>query len=421
MIERTGRGPRIHRAAVIVVVALACLALFPPPLLDGLVTQLEIALATFGASAVLVITSPRPVRRVILPLPLLAVLLVMGASVLWSIARSQTVHDVAIDAVLAAAAILLVSCAELDALAAGVVGAGLFVLLWSAVIFAIDPSSALNPVGAFTGVYGNRNALAYMSLQSAAAALGLRGRTTRGRIMQWASVAALSLTVVATRSLTSIAVLLMVLAVVAFLTFYKSRVIVISLGAVCVAAIVYASLNFGPILASLGKGTTLNGRLPIWNALFPVIAERPVLGYGWTLSWPTDGPPSASVTHRLNGVVLYHAHNEVLNWVVTTGIVGALLVLVLYASIIVTGARLLRRTDPMGWWLLIGGLTLLLRGLTEISETTPQGWFVLSILAAATAVKLVGETRPFWAVQARPIPLTSVTSESASERPTAHE
>lgn len=404
---------RLHRAAAILVVAAVCLLLFPPPVLAGVMTQLEIALAAFGASAALVLTSPRPVRTFVVPLPLAALLLFMAATVLWSITRTQTIHDIAIVAVLSAAAIMLVACARLSDLALGLVVAGLLVVGWSLVALAVGMPYVLSPVGAFTGIYGNRNALAYFVLQSAAAAVALSPLTTRGRAAKWAAVAILSITLVTTRSVTSIAALVGLLLIVLVVAFARRRAVLITMGAVVVAAAAVALLNLGRILEVLGKGDTINGRVPIWEALLPVIAQRPVQGYGWMLAWPRGSQASEAVSKALDGVVLFHAHNEVINWLVTTGVIGALLVIALYVVLIATGVRLLLRGNSAGLWILTGGAALVLRGLTEISETSPQGWFVLSILAAAMALALADDPKPFWKRLALPLPLP--------ERPTAHD
>lgn len=397
------RPPLLLRAAPTVVVLLACIAFAPPLAIDGRLSHLEYALVALSLVLVLAMFSQQTLSRVPVPIPGVALLAVMAASTAVSYSRVDTVRDVLTFTVIALSALILVQISSLNALAVGVAMSGMILIVWGLVLLVVSPETVFTSTGALVGPYGNRNGLAYALLQSVPAALGMRLAWRTGAVAKGLVVVALSAGVVATTSKTALLALAALLAVAgAVVLIRRRRVFGIVIGGVALVAIAIGAANFGRILEAFGKGDTINGRTPIWEALLPLIGQRPVTGYGWSMAWPVQGPPSGDVRWRLNGITVYHAHNEVLNWLITTGVVGALLVLSIYVLVVWAGIKVFLHTElAAAAWIFLGVMVLLLRGLSDISETLPQGWFVLMILAAASAKYLpdtLSRPLPRWLV-----------------------
>ena len=409
------------RCAPTIVVALSCIAFAPPLAVDGRLSHLEYTLVTLGVVLLLALLKQRTGSRVPVPVFVLALLAVMAASTLWSSSRDDTVRDVLTFAVIALAALILVHIASLNALAVGVALSGVILLGWAAILILFGSPEVFTPAGDLLGPYGNRNGLAYALLQSVPAALAMRLAFRNGFVLKWIVVAALSVGIFATGSVTSLLVLVIAVVLGAGYVLLRWRRLFGLIYAGCgVIVLIIVALNVESLLGLLGKSETISGRIPMWAALVPLVALRPLTGYGWSLSLPVGAPPSVAIQESLNGVVLYHAHNEVLNWLITTGVVGAALVVGLYVLVIWAGIKIVRGPDVWAAsWISLGVIVLFLRGVSDISETLPQGWFVLMLLAAAAARYLPAATErriPRWLVVSIGVPRYSEPSERQTLR-----
>ena len=72
----------------------------------------------------------------------------------------------------------------------------------------------------------------------------------------------------------------------------------------------------------------MSGRSVIWHAVAPLIAQRPLGGWGWFIGWPTDMEPFASLVIRPDGTPTNQAHNAYVEAALTTGFVGAAMITV---------------------------------------------------------------------------------------------
>lgn len=385
------------RVALILTVAVSCIAFIPPLAFYGRMSNLEFALLTLGVVLLLTLLQPVPLTRVPIPTFVVALLVVMAASTLWSYSRAETVRDVLTFVVIALAAIVLVQIADLNSLAIGVALSGVILLIWCGILIVFGAESAFTVAGDLLGPYGNRNGLAYALLQSVPAALAMRFAWRGGVVVKWIVVVALSVGIYATGSKTSLIALLVVGTIgLGYVLFRWRRLFGLLYAACGVLVLVVVAWNFDSLLGLLGKSDTISGRIPMWAALIPLVAVRPLTGYGWSLSLPVGAPPSVAIQESLNGVVLYHAHNEILNWLITTGIIGAACVLGLYCFVLWAGIRIVRSSEHRAAsWISLAVIVLVLRGLSDISETLPQGWFVLMIVGAAAAKYLTNvNSRP---------------------------
>ena len=71
---------------------------------------------------------------------------------------------------------------------------------------------------------------------------------------------------------------------------YKLKVVILSLIAILAgSAVILIIGNLDTILVDIiGKDTTFNGRIPIWNLIIEKVRERPWLGYGYNGFWSSD-------------------------------------------------------------------------------------------------------------------------------------
>jgi exopolysaccharide production protein ExoQ len=89
----------------------------------------------------------------------------------------------------------------------------------------------------------------------------------------------------------------------------RSRVIVLVFGsAIAIAVAVAAIANYAALVALIGRDATLTGRTEIWKQVWPFIAKRPMLGWGYSGFWRGIQGESFKVVAAMR-FILFHAHN----------------------------------------------------------------------------------------------------------------
>jgi O-antigen ligase len=81
----------------------------------------------------------------------------------------------------------------------------------------------------------------------------------------------------------------------------------------------------------VGRSSSLTGRTEIWGLVISFIAQRPILGYGYSAFWLGASPESFVVNQVLRGPVMY-SHNGYLEMLLTLGAIGLLLTVVLIGT-----------------------------------------------------------------------------------------
>ena len=378
---------RLTQPLLALVVSVAFFLLFPPVGFDTRYSLLELSLVILAAVLVITVRSRAVLRVLTIPTALVVLLVLMCASAVWSFASWETARDALTFVVLALAALFVVQIARLNTILIGIVAGGLVALGGSLVLIVLTPEQAFYHTGAVQGFYGNRNGFGYVILAALPAAMAVRLAFRGGLLVKVAIVVALAGGVIASDSKTSIfAMLLVGLVWIALALLRRSWIYLAVLAGGAAIVVVVAVANFSRVLKFLGKDPTLNGRSEIWTAVLSVVPQSPVLGFGWSRSWPAGSPHSAAVVEALGGVTVFHAHNEMLNWLVTLGAVGLIVVIALYVFVLWGGIRMYCRPTVDGsLWILLVGVMLIGRGFTDISETSPQGWFILMLAACAAA------------------------------------
>jgi len=133
-----------------------------------------------------------------------------------------------------------------------------------------------------------------------------------------------------------------------------------ALGVIMLAGIVVLVLLFSTVIGldtlldSVGKNTTLTGRLDIWDAVARQIATRPALGFGFGGFW-LPGQPETEQLWADVGWIVPSAHSGYLETMLQLGYAGmaslALLTLMLLGRIV--GNLFDRQRQGMAFWALI--------------------------------------------------------------------
>lgn len=390
---------RLLRTAIwptALLVALTYAALIPPRAVDGRYSILEVSLVFFAGA--LLVTSRRRTHAIpAIPIAFGLLMLAMFASTSWSVESWTALRDASSYLLLAGGAWVVLARAGLRPVVWGVATSTVAIALISVVYWAFDPIGAsFAGVSGLQGVYGNRNTLGFVLAGGLPALLALPVRSWRSRIPQAFAISLVVAVALATTSQTTLVTVGGVLAsCLALVAWRRFRWALAAFGAVAAIGAITAVANLDRVLDLVGKSSTLNGRTDIWGAVFEAGIESPVIGFGWSRSWSPVSTHSVAVAKALDGQVVYHAHNELLNWFVTLGAVGLLLFIVTAATaslFALAGAR--ARTSPLALWPALAIVAILVRGLTEISETNAQGWFTLSLaIFAATTIGIDSVSR----------------------------
>lgn len=103
---------------------------------------------------------------------------------------------------------------------------------------------------------------------------------------------------------------------------------------------------------------SLSSRLPLWDILLTEVEKHPWIGVGFAAFWDPD---SFARMELLVGRSVVSAHNGYLEEVLSTGLVGLILLLVFLLSAILVALTTARRGDPFGWiaFVLLGYYVLL--------------------------------------------------------------
>ena len=150
-------------------------------------------------------------------------------------------------------------------------------------------------------------------------------------------------------------------------------------------------IDYNPVTANsdvllLGRaeetGSSLTGRLPLWEDLLDYLSRSPMKGYGFGAFWTPKHIYEIAVSQEW---VISEAHSSYLDTALQMGVIGA----VLFAAIIICtflyAAFLSRVTKDPAYLFLVGGVFFcLIRGFTEsgLTGASPVSAFFFMALAA---------------------------------------
>ncbi|QAV69969.1 O-antigen ligase domain-containing protein [Salinibacterium sp. UTAS2018] len=182
--------------------------------------------------------------------------------------------------------------------------------------------------GRIQGIVGNANHLGFLALLALIvfAIQWARGTLTRGSSLVWLALAALTLFLArsATVTVALVAVIVTAVAILFIRSRHSDRARATS-QIVFFAAIVTATtvlFTFRDVFFGLlSKSEDLTGRAEIWQSVTALAQQRPVFGWGWVSVWMPWAEPFSGLAQR-NGVVQVQAHDAWLDVWLQLGVVG---------------------------------------------------------------------------------------------------
>ena len=256
--------------------------------------------------------------------------------------------------------------------------------------------------GPIQGFPGNRNPLAFVALLLAVCLIlrYMQTRSARLSTVLWLAAcgAVMLLTQSATVALSTVAGLVVQRRVPVHL---RLRVVGIFAG-VGVATAIAAFFCRHTIADAFGRSPDMSGRSVIWHAVEPLVAQRPIGGWGWFIGWPTSMEPFASLVIRPDGTPTNQAHNVYVEAALTTGFVGAAMISVaivwtLYRVVKVAVAHI----DDNLWDVIpaVIIIAMFIQSFTESRLLFEGNWMLFVMIA--TWVKVRGEVPVVWPSAAR--------------------
>lgn len=295
-----------------------------------------------------------------------------------------SVKDLFCYLLIALTGIQIVAISKKQILVKGIAFSGLLSLALSLFATLFSPETAWGPDGQLQGFYGHWNSLGLALVFSFPAALTIQlGAGKHKQALKMLLITSLTMGILATKSSTSLISALALLTIWGVYILFGKNVRAAYFAVYSLVFIIAVNIIFpGPALSILGKTESLTGRVPIWESLIGGMKNHFMFGYGWSSLFPIDSP-LLKILIADTGVPARHAHNDLLNWFVLTGIVGVLSVLAGYMLILVTGSLFYKKnTEQINIWPPLAAFGLAIQGITEISTATPQGWLIYSVLLA---------------------------------------
>ena len=306
---------------------------------DGKLTNLgRLIWPGFAAASVFsVFRRPWLVRRSLDPLALITIS-VLSVSFLWSVDPVKSLYQaIVFSGVVASAWFLSIAYSrrEVVVLASNTVTAVCAVNV-AAILLGIESGS-----GQTTGFFEHKNIL---GLAAAVGVLLSVARLTSGE-RRFDARLALFLAAVALFLSGSRTSQFGTLVVVMFVTFIavrrRSQPAAFALAPPMVVLLVLALRATGGVsslLVASGKSSDLTGRTEIWAKVTSLIAERPVVGWGYLAYWRDEGFAGGGQS-GFEEFGLRSAHSGYLETALGAGIIGGTLVAILLISFIVRGYR----------------------------------------------------------------------------------
>jgi exopolysaccharide production protein ExoQ len=233
---------------------------------------------------------------------------------------------------------------------------------------------------AMRGVFSQKNNL------GASMALGIscylcpvaqRGGSRAGA---WAAILIMLGCIVMSQSATSLLVALLTIVTALGLAMGRlvpTQVTVVAIGAVLLLAVFIIVFVPDLPLAVIGRDSSLNGRLPLWELSFQAAEDRPWFGYGYYAFW-NENARWAEYIWQVIGWPAPSAHNGYLEVVLEIGLVGLAFYAWIWLRVTALAiAALLRSQLPVASWILCYMVIICVLNLDEGTLPYPDQFAVL--------------------------------------------
>jgi exopolysaccharide production protein ExoQ len=290
-------------------------------------------------------------------------------SSLWSIDPQTTIRRGVIYLYVVTGAIGISGCMDGDefmdvlALTCGISGAG-SVLLWLA-----SPANAVAAgTGDFIGIFTQKNVLGQVMAAGALASLHAI-RTGRGRQRSAVMLTLFVIVAVASKSATSFMTIFAMCGIDGGITLFRKggvvRLLAIAAVSVLSPVVVLAAVFPDSLLEMMGKDPTLTGRTDLWAYVLTDIAQKPLLGWGYSAFWSPDNPAAVEISDIMRWYVP-QAHNGLLEMLLSIGFVGAGFFIFLWGRNVWKALRCMRTpAKALGISTLLACIGIFLVGISE--------------------------------------------------------
>lgn len=333
---------------------------------------------------------------------LTALLLLAVSSVLWADSPDLTLRRSIALALSAAFGAYLVVRFPLPSILRMVAWVVLLrVLIDYALIFGV-PSVGVEPGGLWQGRAFGKNALGRDAVMATLLLVWQAIGFSRGRFLFLGGAVLAFGLILGSQSTTALVSAMLLLAAIPAYQLLRARktlfgAVILSVGGGSILAASIALSQLAVITNALGKDVTLTGRTTLWTESIKAIAERPLLGWGYSSFWTGWFGPNHDVWTALGTFRSPHSHNGLIDVVLDLGIVGGLLYSTVLARGLVRAVRFCRiHTGVVGMF--------------------PLAFLALAVLASSTEHGLMAQNSLLWVLFIVTIcVLTSVKGEQAPE------
>lgn len=397
-------SPRFTQALTESIVGVA-LAAFAVRALLGWPGSIAVLSALVVLAAVSLAGQPERVEwRGVLPLSLIALFALMTVSMIWSQYIGATISGLVYAAAYAFLGVYIALVRDLIQLVRAV-GNALRVILTtsfaleilSGVIFDtpfewIGITGDLAAGGPIQGLAGTRNAFAFLgALAVLSFWIEFRTRSVSRGLTAY-SLTLAAATLIFTRSPVAALVLVAVLVVGLALVLIRrqeSTARRATQSVLLISALVFAVLAWvfrGPLVGFVDAAAEVSERTSVWSAVGDLVAQQPVLGWGWVGIWPTEVYPFSSVRSS-SGVHPESALNAYADIWLQLGLAG---IIVLLAALSLAFVRAwIVATDRRSTVYVWPALTLVLLATVSMTESYLlfEGGLLLFVTSAFAAAR----------------------------------
>jgi O-antigen ligase len=397
-------SPRFTQALTETTVGVA-LAAFAVRALLGWPGSLAVLSGLVVLAALSLASQPERVEwRGVLPISLLALFALMTVSIIWSQYTWATAAGIAYALAYAFLGVYIALVRDLIQLVRSVGNALRVVLtlsfaleVLSGVLFDtpfawIGISGNLAAGGPMEGLAGTRNAFAFLAAL-AVLSFWIEYRTRSvSRALSAYSLILAGAAIVFARSPVSLLVLSAVLVAGLALVMIRRQQQVArraTQGVLVVSALVLAALAWsfrGPIIGLVDAAADVSERTSVWNAVGDLVAQQPVIGWGWVGMWPPTVFPFSSVLSS-SGTAPESALNAYADIWLQLGLAGIIALLAAFGLAFVRAWLVAseRRSTVYVW----PALTLVLLAATSATESylLYEGGLLLFVTSAFAAAR----------------------------------
>ncbi len=156
-------------------------------------------------------------------------------------------------------------------------------------------------------------------------------------------------------------------------------------------AVLFIVLYYEEILVSIGRETTLTGRVPLWNVLINIGMSRPWLGFGYRTFWLGWEGPSAEVWKVITWLP-NQGHNGYIDIWLELGFIGLLVaVIVLFWLFVRSFQYYTKAAFEASFWVLLTGF-FILQNFSESPLLRQHDLFWVLIVYSSISITMISNS-----------------------------